>query len=158
MGQRKDSGKRAEGRIRSRWITRDSIFKTARKSWMKRGGDEKGGNNGHVSEWDRNGQRTPDMSHPAGEGWVTMDTATDPCTDARSIDPIKATPLCFSSALSLWLLSCLTVLILMRSTSLCASVRVHQFLSICLTPSALPPSYFSIYFVLLTVGCMWFIV
>lgn len=66
-----------------------------------------------------------------------------PHTHARSIDPIKATPLCFCSSLSLWLLSCLTVLILMRSTtlhlslplSIVASVCMHQFMSSCLTLS-----------------------
>lgn len=92
-------------------------------------------------------QRTPDVSHPASEGWVTMDTATDPALMPDLLIPLKL-HLCFSSSFSLWLLSCLTGLILMRSTTLqlyallssVASACVHQFLSSCLTPSAPLPS------------------
>lgn len=55
----------------------------------ERGDDEKGGNKGHVSKGDRHGQRTPDVSHPASEGQVTMDTATDPARMPYLLIPLK---------------------------------------------------------------------
>lgn len=85
-----------------------------------------------------------------------------PRTRAPSIDPIKATPLCLCPSLSLWLLSCQTVLILMRSATLSLPGSHLERLFVCITfcltlPVCLPFSSPSDS-VLSMVDCLWFIV
>lgn len=73
-------------------------------------------NYGFVCESERDGQMTPVVTHPDRTSRVTMDTGSDPALMPHLLIPLKL-HLCASLPRSLWLLSCPTVLILMRSTS-----------------------------------------
>lgn len=92
-----------------------------------------------MSERDKHGQRTPDVSHPASERWVTMDTASDPALMPDLLIPLKL-QLCVSvpvfSAVAL-LSDCINLneinnfASLIASLMSVASVSMHQLLSCC---------------------------
>lgn len=106
---------------------------------------------------DKHGRRTPDVSHPVSERWVTMDTASDPVLMPDLLIPLKL-QLCVSGRVFpvvAFLSYCIHLNEINNFASLVRPRRLFLCISFSLAPrlSAHLPSYVRIYLVLLMVGC-----